>query len=337
MVEAYSLPSYRGIFAMVSGVFVAACGSGADPADASLDPLNGISACARGLDQVFSPNRIAAPAPDSNGYRPAAAAELTALADSLRLVTGGSGQEAVDRATDADYTVCRDDRVVIWEPVDRGTGRAVIAWRQDAARGLIVEVPHAIYDLMTLEESLAIFDGIGARSIIASGTHRCANAVASGCDGTTGACGEREDYRESDMAHAVDTAFQVAHEVLSTEHASDWIASVHGMGDAGASISDGTMSATDADAPVANLAAAMLEQFPAEQITTCNDYPGAVVNERLCGTTNTQGRFTNGSSAACTVGAAASAGRFLHMEQSTAVRAEPDLVVEAFDAVVPAL
>jgi hypothetical protein len=316
---------------------VIACDSGESGADAAIDPLNGVPACSQTLAQVFSPSRIAAPAPDSGGYRAATSDERTALGESMEMILSGSGGEGVLRAIDADYVVCRDQRVVIWEPTDRGTGRAVIAWRQDATRGLIVEAPHAVYDLTTLEESVALFDGISARALVASGTHRCANATASGCDGTTGACGEREDYRESDMAHATDTSFQIAHEVLSTEHAADWIVSVHGMGDLGASLSDGTNMATTVDAPVALLVAAMIAQFPAEQITTCNAHTGAVFNERLCGTTNTQGRFTNGSNATCTVGATAASGRFIHMEQSSEVRAAADSVVAAFDQVVPSL
>ena len=336
-VERDSLLHWWRIVAVVSGVLASGCGSdAADGVDATPDPLAGVPACLRTVAEVFSAGRIDAPVANGNGFQRSSAEQRAALSESIALIVGGFGADGVTRATDAGYQACRDGSVVVWDPTERGTGRAVIAWRQAEARPLIVEAPHGVYDLMTLEESHAIFDGLGARALIASGTHRCANTAASGCDGTTSACGASEPYRESDMAHATETAFQVAHEVLSTHHATDWIVSVHGMGGAGASVSDGTTLATDAGAPVAVLGAAMASAFPLETITTCNAYPGANVDERLCGTTNTQGRFTNGSPAVCTAAATTSSGRFLHMEQSSAVRAATATVVSAFDQAVPA-
>jgi len=177
---------------------------------------------------------------------------------------------------------------------------------------------------------VAIFDGLGARALIAAGTHRCASTASSPCDGTTGVCGgDGEPYRRSDMAHVTASAFQVAHQALADGYPDDWVLNVHGMGGAGISLSDGTTFAADAGSAVALVGTALMAAFPDEQVTSCNDWPGAVVDLRLCGTTNTQGRHVNGSPDPCSAASTSSAGRFVHMEQSLAVRSRQDEVIEA--------
>ncbi len=57
-----------------------------------------------------------------------------------------------------------------------------------------------------------------------------------------------------------------------------------------------------------------------------------MVDARLCGTTNVQGRHLNGASQPCTEAAASASGRFIHLEQSAAVRAQAELVIAALAA-----
>jgi hypothetical protein len=211
-----------------------------------------------------------------------------------------------------------------------------VAWRSGRARPIVFEAPHPFFDAGTLEQSVFLFDRLHARALVASGTHRCASAVPSGCDGTTEACGNDEPVRESDMAHNDRTFFQHAHAALADSFATDLVVSVHGMAGDGVSLSDGTTRPTTADADVARLRAHLAAELPDAPITTCNDYPGApAVEVRLCGGTNVQGRHLNGSADPCRRAPAGARGRFIHMEQSRAVRDRPAAVARAFERLRP--
>ena len=137
------------------------------------------------------------------------------------------------------------------------------------------------------------------------------------------------------MAHMDLTIYQRIHEVLATHFEEDWIVSLHGMSDDGISISNGTELDSTAGTPEALLGAALTTAFPGEPVTSCNDWPGAQVYTRLCGTTNTQGRHLNGSLDACGEQATQSSGRFIHLEQSALVRAQAETVIDALDSVLP--
>jgi len=299
-----------------------------------------LPACTTTIVSAFEVDSIDPPASGSDAYQQADAATRAAVAASMRALFAGDEQTALARAADADYELCRgqgdEEGVVLWRPETTGTGRALVAWRTQGARPLIIGAPHAYHDSTTLEEGATLFFELGARALVASGTHRCASATATTCDGTSTVCGGTSaPYRISDMAHTVDSVFQVAHEVLADELADDWVLSLHGMADDGVSLSDGTTLASSAGMPVALLGAALMAEFPAEAITSCNTWPGAVVEERLCGTNNVQGRLVNGSPEPCGQAASTSAGRFLHMEQSTAVRAARDKVLQALADALP--
>lgn len=137
------------------------------------------------------------------------------------------------------------------------------------------------------------------------------------------------------MAHALGSVFMGVHRFFAETFPADVVLSLHGMGQGGISISDGTTFPTSEEALVARLAGALRVVFPDEHITTCNEYPGANVDQRLCGTTNVQGRHMNGIVLdACIATATRSAGRFLHVEQSLAVRKSWERVADAFEQVL---
>jgi hypothetical protein len=138
------------------------------------------------------------------------------------------------------------------------------------------------------------------------------------------------------MAHTERSFFQAAHEALAPLFPEHIVISVHGQRRDGVSLSNGTSNDIAVDAPVARLARALSAQFEGELITTCNRYEGARRETHLCGSTNTQGRLLNGSPRACTEGASTASERFIHMEQSRAIRAQPEGVAAAIaDALVP--
>ena len=131
------------------------------------------------------------------------------------------------------------------------------------------------------------------------------------------------------MAHTERSYFQSAHEVISAHYDQDIFINVHGMTREGASLSNGTRNEIEAAAPVARLATALRQRLPQELVTTCNSYEGAIVENHLCGTTNTQGRALNASPNVCTEAAASASERFIHLEQSVAVRTQAENVAAA--------
>lgn len=98
----------------------------------------------------------------------------------------------------------------------------------------------------------------------------------------------------------------------------------------GISLSNGTSSPVAADSPVAKLASALVSEGISD-VTACNEGAGVPRELHLCGGTNVQGRYVNESPDACTEGAPAATDRFIHMEQSRAVRDDPDRVRAAFE------
>lgn len=286
---------------------------------------------------AFTTERIGFPAAQSDGYQ--RITELQRFGESIASLTQLDGASALSSAAAAGYTVCRgagaDEGLVRLVPSQTGTGRALVVWRKTAVP-LIVGAPHPRFDLDTLAQSVLVFRQTGARALVVSGTHRCASTTASQCDGTTGACGgSGQPYPISDMAHVTATAFDESHRRLGVAHPEALVVSVHGASQAGVSVSDGTTASTDAQAPVARLATALTVQLGSERVSTCNAYPGAPdVEVRLCGTTNVQGRFVNGVGDVCGTAATSSSQRFLHVEQSSAVRARPEALASALTALL---
>ena len=110
---------------------------------------------------------------------------------------------------------------------------------------LVIESPHAKHDTRTGVFASEVFREMGPRAFLLTGTYRCANTTASTCSGTSSSySGESQPYRNSDMAHVVDSFFQVFHEVAGEETASTRVIQVHsftsGSTDPEFTVSDGT-------------------------------------------------------------------------------------------------
>jgi hypothetical protein len=330
-------------------VIALGCSPAPAPVDASIgdagDPLDGLAICEGGVLAWTTLARIEPLARDTDTYRPPPEAMRAGIAAAIAAIAAGDATVAIERAADASYVVCRGEGeeagLALLRPSTAGTGHATIVIRASGAglREVILEAPHPVFDVGTLEESVAIFTRISARALLASGTHRCASARPSGCDGVADACGPDAPVRESDMdmAHAVDSTFQAAHVALADTYPATWIVSVHGFEGAGVSVSNGTTGDARLESRVARLARTLT--FALDDVTACNatSDPDVIFAARLCGTTNVQGRALHGSAAACTEPAARATDRFVHLEQSrdvreTAASTIADALAEVIDA-----
>lgn len=311
-----------------------------DDDTAPVDLLEGLPTCGSGVLATLNIDSIDPPTGGSEGYTPPSSATLSAFRSSMESLLAAQGEDALAAADEAGYELCRGEGAEIdlarWRPVGSDGGQAHVVFRAAGARPLILGNPHSWLEYGTLDECVSMFDRIDARALIVTGTHRCANDAYTDCDGTTSVCSASTDrYPESDMAHTVDSVFQVSHEVLADHFTEDWVISVHGFYLGGISVSNGTSNPSSAGQPVALLGAALMEAYPGDDVTSCNDFPGADVDVRFCGTTNVQGRYVNGSPQPCTQAASTSVERFMHLEQTFGIWLNPDPVVDALDSVVP--
>jgi hypothetical protein len=280
---------------------------------AALPPSDGSIAAA------FDRAAMKPPARGSDAYVAPDEETREAIGDAIRgVLAGGDPVPALERGALAGYEVCGEEEVVLFRPVKAGLGQPVFAIRTGVASPLIVEVPHTAFDYGTLEQGRRIFEELGARALIAAGVHRYASPRASPCDGATG---------EADMAHATDTVFHRAHELLAEHYAGDYVVSLHGMGGRGVIVSDGTGVQTSSSA-ASRLVGELGGLLAEEKVAGCR------APSELCGTTNAQGRHVNGSEDACRENAPGSSGRFIHLEQSPAVRKNPAPVIEALRRVL---
>lgn len=209
--------------------------------------------------------------------------------------------------------------------VEKGWGIVVVD--PEASRDLIVEVPHPVFDLDTHRQGADLFRGADARVLLLAGTHRCSNRALSPCDGQTDVCEDDGRYHVSDMAHVVAAPFQATHEVLTDRGPDATTLSLHGNGNDDCEpvfLSSGV--AADAPPVLDSLARALDERGVSVEMPGTSACP-------LVGSTNVQGRYTNGSARPCTAAASSATGRFIHVEQRRAFRADETAYRALIDAV----
>lgn len=288
--------------------------------------------------------------------------DLAAAADASR---PGSGSEAysvpsegelesfrvvVDRFLEGDWDVdaelaelgyrweaTEDDgrwRVVLWEPAP-SLHRGAYLFAFDAQRGLVVQAPHPEYDSTTGDQAKDALLALDAAALFLAGAHRCANGEASGCDGSSGSCGTSV-YAISDAAHSERSFFQVAHERTHAAWPQSIAVQLHGFSwdgnEPAAYVSDGTTVSDNASISRA-IRDALNNSLVGYSAASCND---SDESSRLCGTTNTQGRASNGSADTCETSASIASGRFVHLEQARVLRTdERTAVLDALQILVP--
>ncbi len=199
-------------------------------------------------------------------------------------------------------------------PIRKGWGTFIL--NLDYDRELSIAVPHPIYDINTDIEGADIFRRTGARLLMIAGTHRCANSEFTLCDGVFCGCGERR-YPVSDMAHSVASVFQKTHEVISDRGEQLYSINLHGHGRV--ECQDIFLSSGLIDSSQQILVSLKSEILLNSGLTVAVAGDGTS-DCPLIGSTNVQGRFTNGSIDPCTKPASRTTGRFIHIEQSRSVR-----------------
>ena len=301
-------------------------------------PDNYFKLCTYSIDDYFDISTFHTQSDGDYEYLVPVETFLNNLDIYIASIASGHIDISVEETVFDTYSVCKtyetetNDLVILFLPKSNIAGIARIAWRYNNAKPLIFEVPHPFYDVDTLKESLYLFKNLRARILILSSIHRCGSDLYSECDGTTRVCSsESEKYRVSDMAHSTSSIFQKFHKFFSREYENDFVFSIHGMGYAGISISNGTDLPDSIDSAVGKIAAALKTEFTDEKITICNFINGSTVPQeiRLCGTSNVQGRFLNNSEDPCKEKSIENSGRFIHMEQSRTVRNNPEKVYKA--------
>ncbi|HEX4460352.1 MAG TPA: hypothetical protein VIA18_20385 [Polyangia bacterium] len=273
----------------------------------------------------------------SEALTPPAVADRDAFAARVVAILGGDEAQAC--ALPASYRLVHLAGLRVIAEVDAGGAPSpALFWGTYAApittptpsRRLAIEAPHPIFDANTEHQAADLFVQSGARWFLLAGAHRCADAVASGCDGTTTACSTAaEDYRVSDAAHATQLPFWAVHAQLSQLDAQLLFIQLHGNSDAcpAALVSDGSGSWSDSDA-AGELAAALVARSVA--VGKCGaGYPTATCT--LCGTDNVEGRFTAGAADACTM-LGTTYGRFVHIEQQPGLRTSYQPLIDAVNA-----
>lgn len=188
-----------------------------------------------------------------------------------------------------------------------------------AKKELAIEVPHPISDASTPTQSVEIFRKTQSRYLILAGAHRCANTAPSTCDGTTSVCGTNGFIRESDMAHVANAPFEITHEVIRGARPALYFLNLHGNNDT-SSCGDLFLS-SGFSSTVATVLSQFRKNLPADtHLDTRIIGDSNVVGCPHTGTTNVQGRFTNGSLQPCTQSATTVDGHFIHIEQSINAR-----------------
>jgi hypothetical protein len=207
-------------------------------------------------------------------------------------------------------------------------------------RNVVIEVPHPLWDLNTPEEGVAIFQGLGARALFIAGTHRCANpSTASGCSGTSTSCLDGSiSVRISDAPHFTGNFMYAAHGATMQLVPASVALNLHGnrLEPYPIELSDGTRVAAADTSLVNRLRSALRARMDGGDAGSCNWPEDALTAQNLCGTTNVQGRLSNGSALPCTTAADASSGLFLHLEQHQDIRDNPAVLIDALQEVIPA-
>lgn len=187
--------------------------------------------------------------------------------------------------------------------------------KNPARNNLVIAAPHSKFDTNTGNQAIYCFKNTLAKAVFINGTHRCNSFTSSNCSGTTSVCGSTGNYKISDQAHNTTSMFQKTTEVLHSSIANAVFVQLHGFAkqsnDPYVIMSNGTNKTPSIDYAV-QLKNALLHEDPSLTFKLAHidtDWT------RLTAFTNTQGRFINNSSNACSTDATATSGRFIHIEQ----------------------
>jgi hypothetical protein len=281
----------------------------------------------------------------SNAFVAPSADEVAQFGQAMQSLMTGDIKTALNSLNTLNYDlyILNDDSgrsyLVAQERSDGFHGQGTYVVDSNYVRNVAIEVPHPLWDTDTPEEGVAIFQALGARALLIAGTHRCANpGTASGCSGTTTACGGPSiPVRISDAPHFTGNFMYAAHDASLQLAPAPVSLNLHGnaLEPYAIQISDGTRRFAD-ETPLVNQLRNALNARVAGIAGSCNWQDDGLTAQNLCGTTNAQGRLSNGSSQPCTLSSTNPSGLFLHIEQHLNIRRAPGVLIDALQEVIPA-
>ncbi|HEX6870563.1 MAG TPA: hypothetical protein VF163_05645 [Micromonosporaceae bacterium] len=197
---------------------------------------------------------------DAPLYRVPTAAERTDFRAGLNALIDDNSSVATTRLTAAGFAVCSGEidstspdpnvgfnMVLVYSPAGLNASTSLgapmlVLW---GARGqpdyTVLSGPHLTSEVNVFDQVLSALDRKQyVRGAILSGTDRCNRLALAPAQfqGDTTECGG--DYRISDMAHNTGTIFQDMHDVLRGQYPQLYNVQLHGMSQAGISVSRGT-------------------------------------------------------------------------------------------------
>jgi hypothetical protein len=282
------------------------------------------------------------PRADSEGFIEPSARNRQTFYNAVRALLQGNLKTARVLADSVNYdlSLLKDTAVnktyaVLVERTNGFRGLGTYVFSLQFRRNLVLEAPHPLFDINTPEESATIFQKLNARAVFIAGTHRCANEQASPCSGTTSACGtDGAPFKVSDAGHFTGNFFYEAHRAILGLTVVPLTISAHGNGDASLPdvvLSNGTNRTESANSLVNRLRRELKNR--GVSAGSCNFSGDGDLS--LCGTTNVQGRLSNGSNNACRTNPRTASGFFLHIEQHRNIREDPARLIAALRAVFP--
>jgi 3D (Asp-Asp-Asp) domain-containing protein len=214
------------------------------------------------------------------------------------------------------------------------TGWGAYIFDPQPVRDLAISVPHPKADAYTETEGIEALMSLRAKWLLLSTSHRCASNMISPCtQGSSPVCSGGN--RSSDGSHGanpsaatVTNTFQVAHEELTKLSSTTLVIQFHGNSSCSSNFVLSNGGNDYQIIPNGNVY--RLKQSLAtisSNIQLCDHRPSAGECD-MCGTTNLQARFINGSTTnPCQTSAPSptTIERFIHIEQSLSIR--QDLVM----------
>ncbi|HXN21284.1 MAG TPA: hypothetical protein VOA41_00915 [Candidatus Dormibacteraeota bacterium] len=221
------------------------------------------------------------------------------------------------------YNILQED-IPPLGPIAKGWGTYI--FNPASITSLSIEIPHPLFDDLTPEEGIDTFRQLDARTLLMAGTHRYANQASSSCQ-------PDPVGNIADVAHNIDNMFEMTHEAIAIQPPGTLFIQLHGNANSSCSnvaafVSNGT---TTPGSRVNGIVDCVnLGPFIAEAATP----------ESLCilkGTTNVQGRFSNGSPNLCSENAQAASEQFIHIEQNSEIRnpANRQALIDALRCALP--
>jgi len=191
-------------------------------------------------------------------------------------------------------------------------------------KNIIISIPHSQLEKHTFKQGISIFISTEGRFLIINRKHRCLDKTYSTCEGKTRVCGQKKQaYRTSDSAHN-NTAFYKTHVNFVKKYNSKVIQFHETLSKNISFIISTGVKILENKEHISNSVVAYINKslkFEKKAVSCQNKY------KKLCGSTNTLGRFLNGSRNSCQKEAIKNSEKFLHIEQNYRIFEKKEAIV----------